>query len=112
MYEVSETEAMHFFYTQLLTGDATDNIPGMFKMVGRRALKKIKNGLLECTTPYDCYQYVYNQYAEGYDNVGMCLDEKDVVLTKWLTEIGQLLYIRKRDGEVWTPPEKEDGKDS
>jgi DNA polymerase-1 len=112
MYEVTETEAMHFFYTQLLTGDSTDNIPGMFKMVGRRALKKIKEGLLECTTPYDCYQYVYNQYAEGYDAVGMCLDEKDVVLTKWLTEIGQLLYIRKRDGEVWTPPEKEDGTDS
>jgi hypothetical protein len=112
MYEVSEMEAMHFFYTQMLSGDATDNIPGMFKMVGRRASKKIKDGLLECTTPYSCYQYVYEQYAEGYDNIGMCLDEKHDVLTRWLTEIGQLLYIRQADGEVWTPPENEDGQSS
>jgi len=111
-YTVSETEAMHFFYTQLLTGDATDNIPGMFKMVGRRASKKIKEGLLECSTPYDCYRYVYDQYAEGYEAVGMCLDERDEVVTRWLTEIGQLLYIRQRDGEVWTPPTGEDDGES
>jgi hypothetical protein len=111
LYEVSETEAMHFFYTQLLTGDATDNIPGMFKMVGRKASKKIKDGLLECTTPAACYQYVYDQYAEGYEAVGMLLDQMHETVTAWLTEIGQLLYIRQADGEVWTPPtENDNGK--
>jgi len=103
-YTVTEEEAMHFFYTQMLTGDTTDNIPSMFQMVGRRASKKIKEGLLECKTPAECYAYVYEQYAEGYDNVGMLPDEKDEVLTKWLTEIGQLLYIRQEEGEIWTPP--------
>jgi hypothetical protein len=34
------------------------------------------------------------------------------VLTRWLTEIGQLLYIRQADDEVWTPPENEDGQSS
>ena len=103
-YTVTEEQAMHFFYTQMLTGDTTDNIPSMFQMVGRRASKKIKEGLLECKTPAECYAYVYEQYAEGYDKVGMLPDEKDDILTKWLTEIGQLLYIRQEEGETWTPP--------
>lgn len=103
-YQVSPEQAMHFFYTQMLTGDSTDNIPSMYQMVGRRASKKIKEELLECKTPEECYAYVYAQYAEGYEKVGMLLDQKDEILTKWLTEIGQLLYIRQKEGEMWTPP--------
>lgn len=112
-YTVSEEEAMYAFYTQMLTGDSTDNIPSMFQMVGRRASKKIKDGLRECKTPAACYNYVREQYAEGYDNVGMCIDDKDAILDKWLLEIGRLLYIRHEDGEMWTPPvENADGKES
>lgn len=103
-YNVDADEAMYFFYTQMLTGDSTDNIPSMYQMVGRRASKKIKEHLLLCDSPHECYQYVYNQYAEGYDNVGMLPDEKEEIITKWLTEIGQLLYIRHKEGEMWTPP--------
>lgn len=113
LYDVSEEEAMHFFYTQMLTGDPTDNIPSMYQMVGRRSTQKIKQGVLECKTPLECYNYVRGQYAEGFDNVGMCIDKKDEILDKWLLEIGRLLYIRHEDGEMWTPPvEKVDGKES
>ena len=42
VFYVTETEADRFFYTQMLTGDATDNIPGLFKMVGVKALAKTK----------------------------------------------------------------------
>lgn len=101
---ITEVEADRFFYTQLLTGDSTDNIPGLFKMVGVKALAKTKEPLQDMTDPADMYQHVRSVYADGYDSVGMCLDEKEEVLTDWLTRIGGQLWIRREAGQVWSPP--------
>lgn len=104
LYYVDQVQADRFFYTQMLTGDSTDNIPGLFKMVGVKALAKTKAPIQEMTDPAEMYQYVRSVYADGYDKVGMCLDEKDEVLTNWLTMIGGLLWIRRSEGEVYAPP--------
>ena len=104
VYYVTETEADRFFYTQMLTGDATDNIPGLFKMVGVKALAKTKAPLQSMTDPAEMYQYVRSVYADGYDKVGMCPDSKEEVLTDWLTRIGGQLWIRRQEGEVYGPP--------
>ena len=104
LYYVDQVQADRFFYTQMLTGDSTDNIPGLFKMVGVKALAKTKAPIQEMTDPVEMYQYVRSVYADGYDNVGMCLDEKEEVLTNWLTMIGGLLWIRRSEGEVYAPP--------
>lgn len=104
MYTITADGAMRHFYTQLLTGDSTDNIPGLYQMTGKRATAKIKAGLDDCDTPVQCWQYVYSVWCDAYEEVGMCLDEMHCVVENWLWEIGQLLWIRHYDGQTWTPP--------
>lgn len=104
LYFVEEDEANRFFYMQLLTGDSTDNIPGLFQMTGVRASAKLKEPLHHIDDAATMYNYVYSVWCDAYDKVGMCPDDKDEVVSKWLLEIGRLLYIRREPGEVWTPP--------
>lgn len=108
LYEVDEYQANQFFYTQMLTGDDTDDIPGIYKMVGRRATAALKAPIQEMTDPVDMYEYVRDAYRQGYDAVGMCLDERDEVVDRWLLEIGRLLYMRRKPGEMWTPPTRQE----
>ena len=103
MYYVSEVEADRFFYTQMLTGDATDGILGLFKMVGKKAMPKVKEPLQEMTDPKDMYDYVYTVYCDGYEEVGMCLGEMYSVVDRWLLNIGQALWMRREEGQMWTP---------
>ena len=89
-YEISSFEGMKFFYTQLLTGDRTDNIMGISGIGPVKAGKLLK----DCTTEQEMYDIVNEQYQIRYaDN--------------WFGKItcnGQLLKIRTREGELWEPP--------
>lgn len=105
LYEVDEYQANQFFYTQMLTGDPTDDIPGLYQMVGVRATQKVKDPLLEMHDPAEMFAYVRDVYRDGYDKVGMCLDEKDEVVDRWLLEIGRLLYMRRKENEMWEFPQ-------
>jgi hypothetical protein len=102
----AKDEGHRFFYNQLLTGDGTDNIPGLFKLTGQKAMPPLKKPLDGMNEPLDMWNHVFQVYCDAYDNVGMALGDRDVVCRKWLTEIGQLLYIRKEEGEMWTPPDE------
>ena len=101
---MSEVEADRFFYKQLLSGDSTDNIPGLFKMVNMKATKKITSPLEEMTTPAAMYEHVRSVYMDGYNKIGMCLDEADDVVDGWLLRQAQCLWIRRDVGEMWSPP--------
>lgn len=101
---VSPETADTFFYTQMLTGDATDNIPGLFKMVGMKATKKVIEPLHELETPEEMFAYVRDVYLEGYDKVGMCPDDRESVVDGWLKHIGRCLWIRREAGEMWDGP--------
>ena len=63
VYNVSELEAMRFFYTQCLTGDTTDNIPGLKKLTGKVASAKRKAYLNEVSTEFEMYTHVDSLYA-------------------------------------------------
>lgn len=97
LYYVTEQQAMHNFYTQLLTGDAVDHIPGLKKLTGRPATAKLKSLVQECTTAEECYAHVFTAYLER-------TEESAETVKAWLTEIGQLLWIRWHEGETWRPP--------
>jgi 5'-3' exonuclease len=58
VWYVTREEGWHWFYTQLLTGDSTDNIPGLYR-VGSVAAKKLLSGLTE---PLSMYVVVQEQY--------------------------------------------------
>lgn len=88
VYYVEEVEADRFFYKQVLTGDSTDNIPGMFKKLGKRATSKYTDPLSRLTRTYDMYRHVVDCY-EG--------DEE------WVKLIGNLVWIKRTDDGVWLP---------
>jgi hypothetical protein len=83
-YLINDQEAIKHFYTQILTGDRVDNIVGL-KGVGPKKAEKI---LQDCVTEADMYKAV----LEAYDN-----DEERVL------ENGQLLWIRRKENQIWSP---------
>jgi hypothetical protein len=90
------------FYGQLLKGDGTDNIPGLAKILKIHGREKEANSLIYgryhkkyleyCVdhNPEECYNYVVNRYKDF--NYGY----------KEIDEIGNLLWIRRKDNEMWS----------
>lgn len=83
-YWISEFDASRKFYCQLLSGDATDNIQGV-PGVGLRGADKLLAGCEDEACMYNVCAAKYND-------------------DKALMENAQLLWIRKKEGEVWQPP--------
>ncbi len=92
---ITQEMADNFFYTQLLTGDATDNIPGLYKLTGEKAYKRYKDAVADLGTPYEKWDYVQDLYL----NHGASTDQ--------LIEIARLLWIRREKDETWFPPNEE-----
>lgn len=87
-YYVSETDAAFNFYRQCLTGDKADNIPGV-KGIGPKTADAL---FATCTTREQYEDIILQQYEKVYPKP---LDA--------LTEIGQLLWMRRRDNEMYFP---------
>jgi len=116
LYEVGTAEADRNFYTQLFSGDATDHIPGLFKFTGKRATAKMKAPLQEMTDPAEMWKHVLNTYMDAlkikwqkavdedivWDNAHMAALHRDC--SNFLEEIGILLWMRRQENEMWTPP--------
>ena len=109
IYYVSPEDANRFFYKQMLTGDATDNIPGLFKMTGVKAVRKLYEPLEYLETHVEMYDHVRKTYSDAYDKVGMCPDSKDEVLDGWLLKIARCLWIRRARDEMWEVPDGSEG---
>ncbi len=89
-YFVREDEAMVNFYTQLLTGDRADNIPGL-KGVGPITAEKLLRELYHEKDIFSEVQYQYMlRHPEDYK--------------KRLLEYGQLLWIKRTRDDVWEFP--------
>lgn len=95
--EVSDREAWRSFFKQMLTGDRTDNIPGL-EGVGDKKADKILEGYTKPETMWcGVFRAYFDRYENHYSN-GMLL--KDA-----LQEIGDLLWIRRTNQERWVIPE-------
>jgi len=82
---VTEFEGLHFFYKQILTGDRADNIMGLYR-VGPVKAEKMLQG---CKTE----QELWNTVVKAYDG-----DTERVI------ENARLLWLRRKEGELWCPP--------
>lgn len=89
-YWVTEDEATTFYYTQLLTGDSTDNIAGVPKC-GPVTAGKILEGK---DTESDMYTACLAEYERVYPNLGYIK----------LKENADLLWILREKDKLWTPP--------
>ena len=86
---VSPWEGDKFFYTQILTGDAADNIKGLYR-VGPVKANKI---LADCTT----VEQLWEACVKAYDGN-----------TERIIENARLLWLRRYEGELWQPPVVDD----
>lgn len=82
---VSSWDATFFFYTQILSGDRVDNVPGLTGIGPVKAAK----ALAECETE----EALYDKALEMYGG-----DEALVLKT------ARLLWLRRKEGELWLPP--------
>jgi hypothetical protein len=84
VYELSEVDADRFFYLQCLSGDPTDGIPGLKRLTGRTATKKLKEPLLSMDNQIDMHDYVHGLY-DGVD---------------WYPS-ANCLWIRRKPYQIW-----------
>ena len=82
---VSEFEGLRFFYKQILTGDRADNIIGLYRVGPVKAEKLLQ----DCKTERDLWDAVVKAY------------DKD---TERVIENARLLWLRRKEGELWCPP--------
>lgn len=85
MYYVAPIDGLRMFYKQLITGDATDNIPGIYKMFKRKATKQLLAPLDDMRIERDMFSYVLD---DVYDGAFVPFDRN-----------AQLLWIRTK--ETW-----------
>ena len=97
LYYVDGDEAMHNFYCQLLTGDSTDSIPGLYRMTGSKAAAKYKEVVRACMTDVDAFNTVRYIWLSN-------SDESVETVDAWLLEIGRLLWMRTESNELWEFP--------
>ncbi len=90
-YYVDWNEAIRYFWYHMVTGDSTDNIPGIPGMGPAKAKKA-----LDDVSTDELYGTVFALYVQGYG------DEAEQALL----EMGRLLWIRREEGELWTPPKQ------
>lgn len=110
----NEHQSMLYFFRQLLTGDATDNIPGCPTIGPQRAAKALKG----IKTPEDMYQVVYDLYDDKmkgyahkivpemvYNDGKVCYnhwnsnEEIQCTIDDYISEIASLIWIRRKEGE-------------
>jgi 5'-3' exonuclease len=85
-YYIKPEEGLVKLYTQMLTGDAADNIKGLFRVGPVKAAKIIGDTTDELE--------LYNKVLEAYEG-----DAERVL------ENAQLLFLRRYEGQTWTPPQ-------
>lgn len=86
-YTITEEVAIKNFYRQVLTGDRVDNVPGLAGIGPKKADKILK----DCVTEAELFNAVLAAYDGDIDR---------------MTEMAQLLWIRRKEGELWQPPVK------
>ena len=104
---IDQEQADLNFYAQLITGDMTDNIPGLFQITGQKAFAKF----FEPLAYGESIEYMWEYVVELYTDIFFQMDKtycpyheiQEAVAAK-LWETGQLLWMRRTENETWEPP--------
>lgn len=86
-FNVNKKEGTRAFYSQVLSGDTTDNIFGLRGIGPVKASKMLE----ACTSSRDCWEVVLNAYRDQ--------ESEDRAL-----ENARLCWIRRKPDEIWEPP--------
>ncbi|CAB4124527.1 Exo 5'-3' exonuclease (including N-terminal domain of PolI) [uncultured Caudovirales phage] len=91
-FKADELGSQYNFWTQVLTGDTVDNIKGIYGIGPAKAMKILEGSV----TNQEMYQAVLKAYGGNKES---------------LTKTAQLVYLRRKEGEMWQPPVKENLND-
>jgi 5'-3' exonuclease len=94
---VSVEEGIRWFYIQLLTGDISDNIPGI-PGIGPVKAERIVSTALITSLEDTLYWLVLREYLFAFQNLTTS-EVQDMVIRN-----GKLLKIRQSEEEIWEPP--------
>lgn len=83
--EVSEFDGLKFFYQQILTGDKSDNIIGLYGIGPKKSEKMLEH----CDTEEDLWEAVVQAYDGDLDRI---------------IENARLLWLRRYPNQMWEPP--------
>jgi hypothetical protein len=99
-YYITEAQAQHNLMVQIMTGDSTDNIPGIPK-VGPAKAEAALHGLTTYDEMLDAVARMYQVRSGKEDWEG------------YMNEQAALVYMRRTPGEIWKyePSEQELGSD-
>jgi len=106
-YLVTREQAIRFFYTQLLTGDQTDNIPGLFRVGEKKAAKMLPP---EGASEQELYKAVLDAYAENLEKFGDNAQARERNFGRHEEPVGllwenaRLLWMLEHDDQLWTAP--------
>ena len=64
-YTTEDPECLRIFFRQCLKGDSVDNIPGLFKVTGKKATKNRMSPLDEMDNFDEMWEYVNEQYESN-----------------------------------------------
>lgn len=99
MKVLSPADARLNFYRQLLTGDPTDNVPGCFRS-GKKAAEVL---VTQSMTEKEMAESVLAEYEESLKRTGC--PYADRTARDVMTEMGVLLHMQRKTGEIWRIPE-------
>lgn len=97
--EVDEREGLRVFYKQMLTGDSTDNIPGIDGVGPVNASRIVDPFTREKGMWQAVREEWHTRYPNGYENEGRVYPVNNV-----LEEIAQLLWIQRTGRIKWEAP--------
>lgn len=95
-YEVTEDQGLLNFYCQCLTGDKTDNIPGLIGIGPVKAKRILENA--KSQSPEHLWEAVVNSWWSKYPD-----DDRQEVYDKLLIS-ARLLWILREPYIMWQPP--------
>lgn len=106
-YSQDRDSALLYFYQQALSGDATDNIPGCYKVGTDKAEKFIAETMAEFEgITLDAEEYLWSSilvaYQRSADKAGCPYTRSEAESVA--IETARLVYIQKAPRELWNPP--------
>jgi len=97
-YYITEKEAMHNYWCQVLTGDNADNIPGLYRI----GLKRADSLLKGCNTEEEYYNTARKHWIVNLEKEGV---EEEEAVERMHTTCKLLYLMRGDDDEGWRPPQ-------
>lgn len=89
---IGAKEAVINFYSQVISGDSTDNVIGATGYGPIKARKALEG----CRNPFDCWQAALAIYIKEWGDIAGPLHA---------LECARLVYVRRKEGEIWNAPE-------